>query len=1475
MQHQRPLSPLSVFCAAAPSDTTWLAQWETHLRPLIRSGQITVSSERHLMAGESRLQQINDNLDLAHAIIFLLSPDFFASDECLALMERALEGSARVIPLLLRSSDWKASRLAHFVCLPANGQFVTTWDNLDQAFQTCVDDLRHLLGLPAVESTDNNSASIADDLKTYLQRLYQDLSALPPYLHNLDRFDIDSIGQQVRISRKRLIYREKEEASLSKSAHQAGYSGKETEQERKTDQKHQEKIYLRRGTDMDEQLEEEVETVVVEWGTVRSEIKRAIILGDPGFGKSWLLRYEGRQLAQEQIARLQTGKQTPNEIIFPVHLRLATLAKKLVENPSNDIRETIVDILQFEYALSEQLVIWIKHIVVSSQCVLLLDALDEVTEAQKPELFAALKGFAEHTHCRILLTSRIAGYTGAPFALNVKDREQELELVGFNKEQITRFTECWFAKEAQQGKQLLEVLFQEPALRTLARIPLLLSFICMTSRGNEAPPPTRGKLYESTLRRLLRGHWRPIELQERDEGRLENKLAVLEQVAWHFATHRGQWRDLFPAHELNRLIQQTSEDAYLKQRAGENHSLLHELSERDGILVKAGEPYGGPDNIPYIFLHRTFHEYLVAQYLSKLQTEEWLEHLKPHLWFDSDWEIVIVLLAGFPDVLFPLLKMLLQEPSDPFHTLLLLAGRCLAEGHKNGMTREAEGIIIKKLLRLLYSASKLDRNRTLRVLGQIGQPAAEDLLAILQKEKYERAYAREAAAEALCLMNTPDVTEALLDIVRSKEATQKETPPSKKAILDEKSYQIFHRQMLDTVKGEPRGWRIVESFQYQGKNSQNRPFPLSQTVLKKKDIEYQDTRIMVARVLGTIGNDYIALELLKLLKDTKEWHHYAYLMRQTAASALGQIGGPLVIKELLEILIAHQNPRTYRPTQIHETIMEESTGPYTSLEWLIEPSGLNILIKARLFPHIPVLFFAAVSTQYRDMSMRNEIIEALSHCGSSAIEGLLTLLQTTPHEDLYLERLYREMLQVLEPQLVRDLRRALPNQHADILRVAGRVLEKMEERLLLDKDKALDTSQPIDPVLLLPQLQFRLLEALKHAERDHVFHRRVVFALGKIGDQRAIQALLHILQDKANYWYLRGTALNALWQSGDPRAVEPLLQVLRDKDEFKRHDRAIWALGKFGVASAVPDLIQILCPQDYSQARSSLVRAQAAEALGEIGGEMALEALLGILEEKDQHISRTAAIAVGHIGTAQTALRLLQMLRKRHIGKKIATSTMYVLRHRGNFSAMKHAFGKELQKWREGNYSDTSQMAKIALVVLGQFRKYHAEEVLLPLLHDKDREIRQIAAVALGQSAQLPREGRRSLEQDVLALYQNKEEDRLIREAALMALGWSGTPRAIRGLSAALRDKEWSASALVALEIVVKNGEPERCCQHILHLWSHKALGEDIRLSLYELLYQLAPRLRLATGNNWPAWYAYLTPSTNRVLQMGMKRKLT
>ncbi len=158
MQHQTISRPISLVSVAALADADLLAQWETHLLPLVQAGQITCWSERHLHVGADRLVQVLEHLAQAQGVVLLLSADFFASDECMACMEHVLwchqTKSSVVIPLLLRPVVWQELALGSFQSLPASGLPVIQWSSRDEAFHACVQELRallHLAPIPAPE----------------------------------------------------------------------------------------------------------------------------------------------------------------------------------------------------------------------------------------------------------------------------------------------------------------------------------------------------------------------------------------------------------------------------------------------------------------------------------------------------------------------------------------------------------------------------------------------------------------------------------------------------------------------------------------------------------------------------------------------------------------------------------------------------------------------------------------------------------------------------------------------------------------------------------------------------------------------------------------------------------------------------------------------------------------------------------------------------------------------------------------------------------------------------------------------------------------------------------------------------------------------------------------------------------------------------------------------------------------------------
>lgn len=151
-------SSVPIFCAAAPQDYTWLAQWEKHLWPLQAAGRITIWSEAYILSGQERDVEVERYLSRAKLVVFLLSADFFADHKCFKVLTQALGyarlGNTRIIPLLLRPTIWDETALGGLAYLPTNGRAVVSWSNRDDAFKNCVHGLKRVLA--ELQSNDTN-----------------------------------------------------------------------------------------------------------------------------------------------------------------------------------------------------------------------------------------------------------------------------------------------------------------------------------------------------------------------------------------------------------------------------------------------------------------------------------------------------------------------------------------------------------------------------------------------------------------------------------------------------------------------------------------------------------------------------------------------------------------------------------------------------------------------------------------------------------------------------------------------------------------------------------------------------------------------------------------------------------------------------------------------------------------------------------------------------------------------------------------------------------------------------------------------------------------------------------------------------------------------------------------------------------------------------------------------------------------------
>jgi len=128
-------------------------------------------------------------------------------------------------------------------------------------------------------------------------------------------------------------------------------------------------------------------------------------------------------------------------------------------------------------------------------------------------------------------------------------------------------------------------------------------------------------------------------------------------------------------------------------------------------------------------------------------------------------------------------------------------------------------------------------------------------------------------------------------------------------------------------------------------------------------------------------------------------------------------------------------------------------------------------------------------------------------------------------------------------------------------------------------------------------------------------------SLGKMGDA-AVEPLISSLSDENED--VRWMAALALGEIGNPQAVQPLLDLLNDRDPYVR-SRAAIALGKIGEPAEDALREALLSGNDN-------LRWGAALAFGKIGSPSAVAALIGALQDPDEHVRSRAAEALGEIG---------------------------------------------------------------------------------------------------------------------------------------------------------------------------------------------------------------------------------------------------
>ena len=122
---------LHIFYSYSAQDEHLRQELEKHLSTLKHQKLITTWHSHKIIAGSEREQETNNHLITADIILLLVSVDFMASDYCysqqmqLALTRHSLQ-QTRIIPIILRPTDWQNTPLSKLQVLPKDGRPVTS-----------------------------------------------------------------------------------------------------------------------------------------------------------------------------------------------------------------------------------------------------------------------------------------------------------------------------------------------------------------------------------------------------------------------------------------------------------------------------------------------------------------------------------------------------------------------------------------------------------------------------------------------------------------------------------------------------------------------------------------------------------------------------------------------------------------------------------------------------------------------------------------------------------------------------------------------------------------------------------------------------------------------------------------------------------------------------------------------------------------------------------------------------------------------------------------------------------------------------------------------------------------------------------------------------------------------------------------------------------------------------------------------------
>lgn len=333
----------------------------------------------------------------------------------------------------------------------------------------------------------------------------------------------------------------------------------------------------------------------VELRDVVPRLRAALITGEPGSGKTTALKSIALDCIRGRLAPCGGGRNVP------IWIELRAWA-----NSGKDLADTVLEtFVRAEFPKPGRLIRGLRR---AGRLVYLLDGLDEVHEAHRPRIVAAVRSLLLEEQrdggCRVFLTSRPSSYHGQLDDL-IPDRFATAE---FTRAQVREFL---LGRRNYRPPRSAERLFQEiadhPRILAICRNPLLLSIVShLYIHTRYELPESREEFYKHCIDALLR-EWDSARELEGDRGygfTPTLKQAFLEELA--FEALSARWDAL----DQGRLVDSAGRFLGRKKKRNVEPDVFVEEVIRSGLLSRTPEG-------EVRFAHRTLAESLAASYLHR------------------------------------------------------------------------------------------------------------------------------------------------------------------------------------------------------------------------------------------------------------------------------------------------------------------------------------------------------------------------------------------------------------------------------------------------------------------------------------------------------------------------------------------------------------------------------------------------------------------------------------------------------------------------------------------------------------------------------------------------------------------------------------------------------------------------------------------------------------------------------------------